>query len=87
MFLFLLVNEKWYVWKVVSKETRFKKSVNFLQLLVLFERLMCEVEFWEVFTKKYEGFVVVPYDPLAGCRIGNLGNETPLQGFSSALLE
>jgi hypothetical protein len=54
--LFLLVNKKWYVKKNVSFETRFKKSLNFLQPLVLFERLMCEVEFWEVFTKKNEGF-------------------------------
>jgi hypothetical protein len=50
-FLFLWLGQKWYVEKNVSCETGFKKSFNFLQLLSLFERLMCEVEFWEVFTK------------------------------------
>ena len=43
--------------KKISSEKRFEKSLNFLQLPDFkFERLMCVVEFWEVFRVMYEGF-------------------------------
>jgi hypothetical protein len=38
-----------------------------------FERLMCEVEFWEVFKERTKVFKVVPYpSPLVGCRLADL---------------
>lgn len=38
-----------------------------------FERLMCEVEFWEVFLRKELGFLEwCPKVPLVDCRIANL---------------
>jgi hypothetical protein len=38
-----------------------------------FERLMCEVEFWEVFLEKVLGFFEwCPKVPLVDCRIVNL---------------
>lgn len=37
------------------------------------ERLMCEVEFWEVFPNKVQWFFDSgAIDPLAGCRIADL---------------
>ena len=50
-----------------------------------FERLMCEVEFWEVFLKKVQGFLEwCPKVPLVGCRIADLEGSLrqTLKGFS-----
>ena len=46
------------------------------------ERLMCEVEFWEVFYRKSEGFLSGYPNPLTDCRIANLGHETIISWFS-----
>jgi len=53
---------------------RFKKSSNFLLdvNVKVFERLMCEVEFWEVFYKVLGFLAWCPKVPRADCRIGNI---------------
>ncbi len=53
---------------------RFKKSSNFLlnANVKVFERLMCEVEFWEVFYKVLGFLAWCPKVPRVDCRIGNI---------------
>ncbi len=54
---------------------RFKKSLNNLlsHLVLEVERLMCEVEFWEVFFMECtKVFNVVTLNPHVGCRLANL---------------
>ena len=50
-----------YVKKIMVFEyrcRRFEKSCELLTATAIkFERLMCEVEFWEVFTRMCEGFL------------------------------
>ena len=58
MFLWRL--DDMYVKKKIGFEyrTRFEKSIELLTIVQSsFERLMCEVEFWEVLEKMCKGFL------------------------------
>lgn len=57
---------------------RFEKSLELLTAhTTKFERLMCEVEFWEVFTKCAKVFYMVSYNPCVGCRIAEIEKRHP----------
>jgi hypothetical protein len=60
--------------KVLNRRFRREPS-NLLDgyMVKSFERLMCEVEFWEVFLRKELGFLDwCPKVPVVDCRIANL---------------